>query len=60
MFIQILITFLKCRVPPQCSGWMKDWQAGDRIIVTAQEFIFGNADHLLLNLDRKKIASLKM
>lgn len=34
------------------SAWMKDWQAGDRIIVTAQEFVFGNADHLLLNLDR--------
>jgi len=36
------------------SAWMKDWQAGDRIIVTAQEFIFGNADHLLLNVDQGK------
>ncbi len=36
------------------SSWMKDWQPGDRIIVTAQEFVFGNADHLLLNLDRGK------
>lgn len=36
------------------SGWMKNWQAGDRIIVTPQEFIFGNADHLLLNLDQEK------
>ena|GEM_PF-5642474 len=35
------------------SAWMMDWQAGDRIIVTAQQFVFGNADHLLLNLDRK-------
>ena len=34
------------------SGWMGNWQAGDRILVTAQEFVFGNADHLLLNLDR--------
>lgn len=34
------------------SAWMKDWQAGDRIVVTAQEFVFGNGDHLLLNLDR--------
>lgn len=34
------------------SAWMKNWQVGNRIIVTAQEFIFGNADHLLLNLDQ--------
>lgn len=34
------------------SNWMSDWQAGDRIIVTEQEFILGKADHLLLNLDR--------
>lgn len=34
------------------SAWMPDWQPGDRIIVTEQEFMFGNADHLLLNLDR--------
>lgn len=34
------------------SAWMKKWQVGDRIIVTEQEFVFGNADHLLLNLDQ--------
>ncbi|MGZ3632777.1 MAG: hypothetical protein ACXVAJ_00400 [Parachlamydiaceae bacterium] len=38
------------------SAWMKNWQAGDRIIVTEQEFIFGsNADHFLLNLDQGEI-----
>jgi hypothetical protein len=34
------------------STWMEEWQVGDRIIVTVQEFIFGNADHLLINLDQ--------
>ena len=34
------------------SGWMKDWEVGDRIVVTEQEFFLGKADHLLLNLDR--------
>lgn len=36
------------------SAWMTDWHVGDRIIVTSQEFVFGNADHLLLNLDHGK------
>lgn len=36
------------------SSWMKNWQVGDRIIITAQEFTLGNADHLLLNLDQRQ------
>ncbi len=34
------------------SLWMAKWKVGDRIIVTEQEFICGDADHLLLNIDR--------
>lgn len=35
------------------SSWMSNWQIRDRILVTPQEFMFGNADHLLINLDRE-------
>jgi len=34
--------------------WMEDWKEGDRIVVTPQDFVFGNADHLLINLDSDK------
>lgn len=33
------------------SSWMTDWRIGDRMLVTPQKFLFGNADHLLINLE---------
>lgn len=32
--------------------WMEDWTVGDRILVTFHDFIWGEANTLLINLDR--------
>lgn len=34
--------------------WMENWQEGDRLIITPQRFILGNADHIIINMDREK------
>jgi hypothetical protein len=40
------------------GAWMSEWQIGDRIIVTPQEFLFGKANYLLLNLERGESSRL--
>ncbi|MBA2368887.1 MAG: hypothetical protein H0V82_07690 [Candidatus Protochlamydia sp.] len=32
--------------------WMKEWQAGDQIIVSPADFLFGKATHILINVNR--------
>lgn len=34
------------------SSWIDKWLEGDKIIVSPSAFVFGNADHILINLDR--------
>lgn len=36
------------------GAWMTNWQVGDRMLVTPQDFMFGDADYLLINLDREE------
>jgi len=35
------------------SGWMKDWKAGDRVLLSPGDFLAGRATHWMINLDRK-------
>lgn len=34
------------------SSWMQNWQPNDRIIVNPQDFLLGQADYFLINIDR--------
>jgi hypothetical protein len=34
------------------SAWMKNWNVGDRVILSPNDFITGRATHLMINLDR--------
>lgn len=36
------------------SLWTIDWEVGDRIIVTPQKFMYGEADHYLINVDKEE------
>ncbi len=40
------------------SLWMIDWEVGDRIIVTPQNFMFGYANHYLINVDKEEDRNL--